>query len=85
LTRAIRRLAVFEDIDQRDYNPNVSLELGYNVGARKAHPPVEGKAAATAPIGCGAPTLKEFDIFDVATSVEREVGRWIDVDLRLRF
>lgn len=28
-------VAVFEDIERRDFNPNVSLELGYMIGRRK--------------------------------------------------
>lgn len=78
-------IAVFEDIDQRDYNPNVSLELGYMMGRGKRTLLLKEKRLPGLPSDVVHRLYKEFDIFDVATSVEREVGRWIDVDLMLRF
>lgn len=78
-------IAVFEDIDQRDYNPNVSLELGYMMGRGKRTLLLKEKRLPRLPADVMHRLYKEFDIFDVATSIEREIGRWIDVDLRLRF
>jgi hypothetical protein len=78
-------IAVFEDIDQRDYNPNVSLELGYMMGRGKRTLLLKEKRLPRLPSDVVHRLYKEFDIFDIATSVEREVGRWIDVDLRLEF
>lgn len=78
-------IAVFEDIDQRDYNPNVSLELGYLMGRGKRTLLLKEKRLPRLPTDVVHRLYKEFDMFDIANSVEREVGRWIDVDLGLRF
>ncbi len=78
-------IAVFEDIHQRDYNPNVSLELGYMMGRGKRTLLLKEKRLPRLPSDVVHRLYKEFDVFDIATSIEAEVGRWIDVDLRLRF
>lgn len=78
-------IAVFEDVDQRDYNPNVSLELGYLMGRGKRTLLLKEKRLPNLPSDVVHRLYKEFDIFDIANSIEREVGQWIDVDLRLRF
>ncbi|SMY00182.1 hypothetical protein BLIN101_03430 [Brevibacterium linens] len=78
-------IAVFEDVDQRDYNPNVSLELGYLMGRGKRTLLLKEKRLPNLPSDVVHRLYKEFDIFDIANSIEREVGQWIDVDLKLRF
>lgn len=77
-------IAVFEDIDQRDYNPNVSLELGYLMGRGKRTLLLKEKRLPRLPTDVVHRLYKEFDMFDIEASIEREVGRWIDVDLGLR-
>lgn len=78
-------IAVFEDIEQRDFNPNVSLELGYLMGRGKRTLLLKEKRLPKVPSDVVHRLYKEFDIFDIDTSIKREIGRWIRVDLGLKF
>jgi len=74
-------VAVFEDIESRDFNPNVSLELGYMLGRRKRCLILKEQRLPDLPADVVHRLYKPFDMFDVTASVNREVARWIDVDL----
>lgn len=76
-------IAVFEDIEQRDFNPNVSLELGYLMGRGKRTLLLKEKRLPRVPSDVVHRLYKEFDIFDIDTSINREITRWISVDLAL--
>lgn len=74
-------IAVFEDIETRDFNPNVSLELGYMLGRRKRCLILKEQRLPDLPADVVHRLYKPFDMFDIPGSVGREVGRWVDVDL----
>jgi len=74
-------VAVFEDIESRDFNPNVSLELGYMLGRRKRCLILKEKRLPDLPADVVHRLYKPFDMFNVGSSVSREVARWVDVDL----
>lgn len=85
LTGCAYGIAVFEDVEQRDFNPNVSLELGYLMGRGKRTLLLKERRLPRVPSDVVHRLYKEFDIFDIDASIKREVGRWISVDLGLRF
>jgi hypothetical protein len=74
-------VAVFEDIDRRDFNPNVSLELGYMLGRRKRTLILKEQRLPDLPADVVHRLYKPFDMFAISSSVSREVSRWIEVDL----
>jgi hypothetical protein len=74
-------IAVFEDIESRDFNPNVSLELGYMLGRRKRCLILKEQRLPDLPADVVHRLYKPFDMFNVGVSVSREVARWVDVDL----
>ncbi|WAC53240.1 hypothetical protein [Frigoribacterium sp. SL97] len=76
-------IAVFEDIEQRDYNPNVSLELGYLMGRGKRTLLLKEKRLPNMPSDVVHRLYKEFDGYDIENSVKREVATWITRDLRI--
>lgn len=76
-------IAVFEDIEQRDYNPNVSLELGYLMGRGKRTLLLKEKRLPNMPSDVVHRLYKEFDSYEIEKSVKREVGTWISRDLRI--
>ena len=76
-------IAVFEDIEQRDYNPNVSLELGYLMGRGKRTLLLKEKRLPNMPSDVVHRLYKEFNGYDIDNSVRREVGTWITRDLRI--
>lgn len=77
-------IAIFEDIERRDFNPNVSLELGYMLGRRKRCLILKEQRLPDLPADVVHRLYKPFDMFNIKTSVSREVARWVDVDLGLR-
>lgn len=74
-------IAVFEDIESRDFNPNVSLELGYMLGRRKRCLILKEQRLPDLPADVVHRLYKPFDMFNVSASVTREVARWVDIDL----
>ncbi|MEU4014238.1 hypothetical protein AB0E56_03140 [Microbacterium sp. NPDC028030] len=83
LTGCAYGIAVFEDIEQRDFNPNVSLELGYLMGRGKRTLLLKEKRLQNMPSDVVHRLYKEFDGFDIENSIKREVGTWITRDLRV--
>lgn len=80
-------IAVFEALENpdREFNPNVSLELGYMLGRRKRTLLLKEKRLPDLPADVVHRLYKPFDMFDISNSIAREVGRWVDVDLGLKF
>ncbi|MBV1850010.1 nucleotide-binding protein [Catellatospora sp. NEAU-YM18] len=76
-------VAVFEDVDQRDHNPNVALELGYMIGRKKRTLLLKEHRLPTLPSDVVHRLYRPFDMFNIEASVKREVGRWADVDLQV--
>jgi hypothetical protein len=76
-------IAVFEQIDQRDFNPNVSLELGFMLARRKRCLLLKEKRLPSLHADLVGKLYKPFDAFDIASSVRQQVQRWVEVDLGL--
>lgn len=74
-------VAVFEDIEQRDFNPNVSLELGYMLGRRKRVLILKEQRLPDLPADVIHRLYKPFNMFAISDSISREVTRWVEVDL----
>jgi hypothetical protein len=74
-------VAVFEDIDDRAFNPNVSLELGYMMGRRKRCLILKEQRLPELPTDVVHRLYKPFDMFKIAETVRSQVIRWVDVDL----
>lgn len=78
-------IAVFEDAEQRDFNPNVSLELGYLMGGGKRTLLLKEKRLPRVPSDVVHRLYKEVDIPDIDSSINCEIKRWISVDLGPNF
>lgn len=76
-------IAIFEDIDSRDFNPNVSLELGYMLGTAKRVLILKEKRLPTLPADVVHKLYRPWDSYKPAETVSAEVGAWIDRDLRI--
>lgn len=81
LTGSMYGVAILEDIDQRDFNPNVSLELGYMLGRNKRCLILKEQRLPNLPADLVHRLYKPFDMFNISATVTREVARWVDVDL----
>jgi protein-tyrosine-phosphatase len=70
-------IAVFEQIDERDINPNVSLELGYLRGQRKKCLILKEKRLPALQTDLSGYLYSEFDAFHITETVEAQVRRWL--------
>lgn len=75
-------VAVFEDIEQREFNPNVSLELGYMLGRRRRCLILKERRLPELPTDVMHRLYKPFDMFNIEETLRAQTLRWIDVDLR---
>lgn len=75
-------IAVFEDIDDRDFNPNVSLELGYMLARHKRCLILKERRLPTLPADVVHRLYKDFDMFKINETVAHQVDRWLRIDLR---
>jgi predicted nucleotide-binding protein with TIR-like domain len=72
-------IAIFEDIDHKDFNPNVSIELGYMLGTK---PPLsvlilKERRLASMPTDILGHLYKEFDAFHIQETIAPAVGQWL--------
>lgn len=76
-------IAVFEHIDTRDFNPNVSLELGFMLGAARRVLILKEKQLPALPADVVHKLYRPWDAFKTTETVSAQVAAWIDRDLRI--
>ena len=76
-------IAVFEDIDERAFNPNVSLELGYMLGLRKRCLLLKEKRLPKLPSDVVGHLYRSWDAFDATETVSTQVAEWFEIDVGL--
>lgn len=70
-------IAVFEQIDERDFNPNISIELGYMIGREKKVLLLKEKSLASLPTDITGHLYKEFDSARIEETVPKRVLEWL--------
>lgn len=70
-------IAVFEQIDERDINPNVSLELGYMRGQGKRCLLLKEKRLPMLQTDLSGYLYSEFDVFHIQDTIQTQVRRWL--------
>jgi protein-tyrosine-phosphatase len=70
-------VAVFEQIDQRDFNPNVGIELGYMLGQGKKVLLLREKRLPSLPTDITGQLHREFDAFRIAETVPPRIVEWL--------
>ena len=76
-------IAVFEDIEERSFNPNVALELGWMLARRRRCLMLKEKRLPALPTDMIGRLYKPFDAFNIRSSVQQRVKEWLTVDLRV--
>lgn len=76
-------IAVFEDMEQRDFNPNVSLELGFMIARRRRCLILKEQRLPNLPADVVHRLYKPFDQFQISESIHAQVLQWVNVDLGL--
>jgi len=75
-------IIVFEEIDRRTINPNISIELGYMLGQQKRCLVLKEKRMTDLPTNIGGLIYHEFDFLKLET-LNSEIENWIIKDLKI--
>jgi protein-tyrosine-phosphatase len=70
-------VAIFETIHTPEFNPNVSLELGYMLGLNRQCLLLKEKSLATLPADLAGHLYKEFDAANIDASILGQVANWL--------
>lgn len=73
-------IVVFEEIEERSFNPNVALELGYMLALNRRVLILKDSRMPKLPTDIVGRIYKTFDIFTIRDSILKQVDQWI-VDL----
>jgi hypothetical protein len=76
-------IAVFEEIDERTFNPNISLELGYMYGLGRRCLLLKDKRMPRLPTDTCGKIYRDFDTYDLASSISSQISDWCERDLGL--
>jgi len=81
MTASSYGVAVFEQIEARDYNPNVALELGWMMGQGKRTLILKEQRLPNLPADVIHRLYRPWDSYNITESITREVTRWASIDL----
>ena len=70
-------IAIYERILSDDFNPNVSLEVGYLLGMNKNVLLLKDKTLATLNSDLTGRLYKEFDTNNIEESIETSLEKWL--------
>jgi hypothetical protein len=74
-------IAIFDEIDSRDFNPNISIELGFFEALGKEALLLKDKRMPTLPIDFCGYLYRDFDTYKIKKSISEQLFSWIS-DLR---
>ncbi|HEX4961238.1 MAG TPA: hypothetical protein VF173_10405 [Thermoanaerobaculia bacterium] len=77
-------VAVFEDIEERDFNPNIPFELGYMFALGKRCLILKERRMPRLPTDMLGLVYRDFDVFDLQNSLRRQIRSWCIEDLGMR-
>jgi protein-tyrosine-phosphatase len=70
-------IAVFDQIYERDFNPNVSLELGYMMGQGKECLVLKEEKIPTLPSDLSGRLYRVFDSYDIERTIREQISQWM--------
>lgn len=76
-------IAVFEDIDERYFNPNISLELGYMYAQGKRCLLLKERRMPRLPTDICGRIYRDFDALNLKVSIQEQISEWCKNDLRI--
>jgi hypothetical protein len=76
-------VCVFEDFEQRSFNPNVPLEYGFMRAINRRVLLLKEAHMPTMPSDITGKLYRPFDVFDIDTSIDAAISGWVTRDLGL--
>lgn len=75
-------VAVFEDIEDREMNPNIALEYGYMMALGKRTLLLKEERMPKMPTDITGRLWKPFSVFDIQGTIEQQIDNWaVDIGL----
>lgn len=74
-------IVIFEDIDEREFNPNISLELGYMYASGKRCLLLKEQRMPLLPTDICGRIYRNFDVLNLKQSIENQISEWCNKDL----
>jgi predicted nucleotide-binding protein len=71
-------VSVFEEIDERDLNPNVAIELGFMFGLGKRCLILKDQRMPKMPADIIGKLYKQFDTYDMEATIASAVVSWFN-------
>lgn len=76
-------IVVFEEIDNRDFNPNISIEIGFMLALGKECLLLKDKRMPKMPTDICGHLYRDFDTYNITDTVSNQIASWVQ-DLRTR-
>jgi nucleoside 2-deoxyribosyltransferase len=70
-------IAVFERIDADEFNPNVSLEVGYMLALRKSVCLLSDKTLKKMQTDLVGKLYSPFDTYDILNTINAQLSKWL--------
>ena len=77
-------VCVFEEIDEREFNPNVGIEYGFLRAMSRQVLLLKEQRVPTMPTDMVGKIYRPFDSYKIATTISQQVGLWAARDLALK-
>ncbi len=77
-------IAVFEEMDEREYNPNISMELGFLYALERRCLLLKDKRMPRLPTDICGKIYKDFDTYRIEESIGSRIQEWCENDLGMK-
>jgi hypothetical protein len=74
-------VCVFEEIDEREFNPNVPLEYGFMRALNRQVLLLKDRRMARLPTDMTGKVYHAFDSYNITETIQQEVETWVEKDL----
>jgi CAP12/Pycsar effector protein, TIR domain len=71
-------IAVIEEIEERSFNPNVALEIGFMLALQRQVLVLKDKRVPSMPADLMGHVYSQFDSYDIETTVVARIDAWIE-------
>jgi hypothetical protein len=71
-------IAVIEEIEERSFNPNVALEIGFMLALQRRVLVLKDKRVHSMPADLIGRIYREFDSYDVEHTISERIDEWIE-------
>ena len=70
-------IAIFEDIDERDFNPNIALECGFMMALGKRVLLLKESRMPKMPTDITGKLWKPFSVFNIESTISQQIESWV--------